>query len=327
MKNAHLGSLDVGRIGLGAMTMAGTYTAEGATDDTESIRTIHRALELGVTHIDTAEVYGPFRSEEVVGRAVQGRRDQVQIATKFGLVRHSGDSFEFGVDSSPANVRLALEGSLKRLGTDYIDLFYQHRVDPSVPIEDTVGALGELVGEGKIRHIGLSEAGADTIRRAHAVHPVTALQTEYSLWTRDVEAEILPLLRELGIGFVPYSPLGHGLLTGQIRSVDDFPDSDWRKTNPRFTGENFTRNLAIVDEVKAIGAEIGATPAQTALAWILTRGDDIAPIPGTRRIARVEENTAADSIELTPTQVERLDNLTPASGARHDDANMASVEH
>ena len=327
MKNAHLGGLDVSRIGLGAMTMAGTYTAEGATDDTESIRTIHRALELGVTHIDTAEVYGPFHSEEVVGRAVRGRRDTLQIATKFGLVKHRGDSFELGVDSSPENVRLALDGSLKRLGTDYIDLFYQHRVDPGVPIEDTVGALAELVGEGKVRHIGLSEAGVDTIRRAHAVHPVAALQTEYSLWTRDVEAGILPLLRELGIGFVPYSPLGHGLLTGRIRSVDDFPDSDWRKTNPRFTGENFTRNLAIVDEVKAIGAEIGATPAQTALAWILTKGHDIAPIPGTRRIARVEENTAADSVELTPSQITRLDDLAPAAGARHDDANMSSVEN
>jgi aryl-alcohol dehydrogenase-like predicted oxidoreductase len=327
MKIAHLGNLEVGRIGLGAMTMAGTYTAEGATDDTESIRTIHRALELGATHIDTAEVYGPFHSEEVVGRAIAGRRGQVQVATKFGLVKHNGTSFEFGVDSSPANVRLAVEGSLKRLGTDYIDLFYQHRVDPNTPIEETIGALAELVSEGKIRYIGLSEAGTDTIRRAHAVHPIAALQTEYSLWTRDVDVEILPLLRELGIGFVPYSPLGHGLLTGQIRTVDDFPDNDWRKTNPRFTGENFVRNLAIVDEVKSIGAEIGASPAQTALAWILTKGDDIAPIPGTRRITRVEENIAADTIQLTPSQIERLDNLIPAAGARHDEANMASVEN
>jgi aryl-alcohol dehydrogenase-like predicted oxidoreductase len=200
-------------------------------------------------------------------------------------------------------------------------------MDPNTPIEETVGAIADLITEGKIRHYGLSEAGGATIRRAHAVHPMAALQTEYSLWTRDVEAEILPVLRELGIGFVPYSPLGHGLLTGQIRSVDDFPDDDWRKTNPRFTGENFARNLAIVDEVKSIGAEIGASPAQTALAWILTRGGDIAPIPGTRRIARVEENLAADAIELTPSQIERLDNLTPASGARHDEANMATVEN
>jgi aryl-alcohol dehydrogenase-like predicted oxidoreductase len=328
MSPARLGSLVVARIGLGAMTMAGTYTAEGAVDDSESIRTIHRALELGVTLIDTAEGYGPFHSEEVVGEAVRGRRDQVQIATKFGILKHEADgTWGMGPDGSPANVRRAVEGSLKRLGTDYIDLLYQHRVDPTTPVEDTVGEIAELIAEGKVRHYGLSEAGATTIRRAHAVHPLTALQTEYSLWTRDVEAEILPLLRELGIGFVPYSPLGHGLLTGRIRSVDDFPDDDWRKSNPRFTGENFTRNLAIVDEVQLIGAEVGATPAQTALAWILTKGDDIAPIPGTRRIARVEENIAAADIELSPSQITRLDNLTPAAGARHDEPNMASVEN
>ncbi len=327
MIKAHLGNLEVGRIGLGAMTMAGTYTAEGGLDDAESVRTIHRALDLGVTHIDTAEVYGPFHSEEIVGQAVRGRRDQVQIATKFGILAHAADgTFGMGPDGSGGNVRRAVEGSLTRLGTDYIDLFYQHRMDPGTPIEETVATLAELIAEGKIRHYGLSEAGAATIRRAHAVHPMAALQTEYSLWTRDVEAEILPVLRELGIGFVPYSPLGHGLLTGQIRTIEDFPDDDWRKTNPRFTGENFTRNLAIVDEVTAIGAEIGATPAQTAIAWILTKGDDIAPIPGTRRIARVEENIAADAVELTASQIERLDNLTPAAGARHDETNMASVE-
>ena len=326
MKNAYLGDLTVSRIGLGAMTMAGTYTTGGPLDDSESVRAIHRALELGVTHIDTAEVYGPFHSEELVGRAVKGRRDQVRIATKFGLVRHRGDNHEFGTDSSPANIRVAVEGSLRRLDTDYIDLYYQHRVDPGTPIEETAGAVADLVAEGKIRHFGLSEAAPDTIRRAHAVHPVAALQTEYSLWTRDVEDEILPLLRELGIGFVPYSPLGHGLLTGQIRTVDDFGDDDWRKTNPRFTGDNFQRNLALVDEVTAIGAEIGATPAQTALAWILTRGDDIAPIPGTRRIARVEENTAAADIELTAAQLERLDALEPAAGERHDETNMASID-
>jgi aryl-alcohol dehydrogenase-like predicted oxidoreductase len=307
------------------MTMAGTYTTGGGLDDAESIRTIHRALELGVTHIDTAEIYGPFHSEEVVGKAIQGRRDEVVVATKFGLVSHSGGGPGV-IDSSPGNVKSAVEGSLKRLGTDHIDLYYQHRVDPATPIEDTVGALAELVTEGKVRHIGLSEASPATIRRAHAVHPVSALQTEYSLWTRDVEAEILPLLRELGIGFVPYSPLGHGLLTGQIRTVDDFADDDWRKSNPRFIGANFERNLRIVDEVAAIGAEIGATPAQTALTWILTRGDDIAPIPGTRRVARVEENTAADAIELSPAQVERLNALEPASGERHSEANMASID-
>jgi aryl-alcohol dehydrogenase-like predicted oxidoreductase len=325
MKNAHLGSLTVSRIGLGAMTMAGVYTAGGTLDDDESIRTIHRALDLGVTHIDTAEVYGPFRSEEIVGEAIKGRRDRVVVATKFGNWSHAGGG-SFALDSSPANVRIAVEGSLTRLGTDRIDLLYQHRVDPNTPIEDTMGVVADLVVEGKVLYAGLSEAGPATIRRAHAVHPISALQTEYSLWSRDPEAELLPLLRELGIGFVPYSPLGHGLLTGQIRSVDDFPDNDWRKTNPRFTGDNFAQNLAIVDEVRAIGAEIGATPAQTALAWILAQGDDIAPIPGTRRVERVEENIAADAIELTAGQLDRLDNLTPAAGARHDEENMARVD-
>jgi aryl-alcohol dehydrogenase-like predicted oxidoreductase len=326
MKNAHLGSLEVSRIGLGAMTMAGVYTSEGGLDNAESIRTVHRALDLGVTHIDTAEIYGPFLSEEIVGEAIRGRRDQVKIATKFGLVSHCGGGP--GVtDSSAANVKAAVEGSLKRLGTDHIDLYYQHRVDRNTPIEETAGAVADLIAQGKVLHFGLSEASPETIRRAHAVQPVSALQTEYSLWTRDVEAEILPLLRELGIGFVPYSPLGHGLLTGQIRTVEDFAEDDWRRTNPRFTGENFQRNLAIVDEVTAIGAEMGATPAQTALAWILTRGDDIAPIPGTRRVARVEENTAADAIELTTAQIDRLNALRPAAGARHDEANMASIDH
>ncbi|MET0782714.1 MAG: aldo/keto reductase [Leifsonia flava] len=325
MKNAHLGSLNVSRIGLGAMTMAGTYTSEGALDNAESIRTIHRALDLGVTHIDTAEIYGPFLSEEIVGEAVNRRRDEVVIATKFGLVSHSGGG-PGTTDSSAGNIRAAVEGSLRRLRTDRIDLYYQHRVDPNTSIEETAGAVAELIAEGKVLHFGLSEASAETIRRAHAVQPVTALQTEYSLWTRDVEAEILPVLRELGIGFVPYSPLGHGLLTGQIRSVADFPDDDWRKTNPRFTGENFERNLRLVDEVRAIGAEIGATPAQTALAWILTRGDDIAPIPGTRRVARVEENIAADQVELSQAQLDRLDALEPAAGARHDEANMTSID-
>src|SRR3954469_7519822 len=326
MKHISLGGLDVSRLGLGAMTMAGTYTSEGAVDDSESVRTIHRALDLGVTHLDTAEIYGPFHSEVVVGRALKGRRDHVVIATKFGLVSHRDGIRPGTTDSSPANVRAAVEGSLRRLGTDHIDLYYQHRVDRATPIEETAGAVAELIDAGKVLHFGLSEAGPDTIRRAHAVQPVAALQTEYSLWSRDLEPEILPLLRELGIGLVPYSPLGHGLLTGQIRSVDDFRDDDWRKTNPRFTGENFTRNLAIVDEVRAIGAEIGASPAQTALAWLLTRGDDIAPIPGTRRVARVEENTAADTVELTPRQIERLDTLTPAAGERHDEANMASID-
>ena len=325
MKHVSLGQLDVSRIGLGAMTMAGTYTTGGGLDDAKSIRTIHRALDLGVTHIDTAEIYGPFHSEDLVGRAISDRRDQAVVATKFGLVSHS-DGGPGVIDSSPANVRAAVEGSLKRLGTDHIDLYYQHRVDPNTPIEETVGALTELVAEGKVLHIGLSEASPATIRSAHAVHPVSALQTEYSLWTRDPESELLPLLRELGIGFVPYSPLGHGFLTGAIRSVDDFTDDDWRKSNPRFTGENFQRNLRIVDEVEAVAAEAGATPAQIALAWLLAQGDDIAPIPGTRRVARVEENTAADGIELSANQLDRLNNLTPAYGDRHDEANMSTID-
>jgi aryl-alcohol dehydrogenase-like predicted oxidoreductase len=325
MKHISLGGLDVSRIGLGAMTMAGTYTSGGGLDDDESVRAIHRALELGVTHIDTAEVYGPFHSEELVGRAIKDRRDEVVVATKFGIMSHTGR--EPGVaDSSPANIRTAVEGSLKRLGTDHIDLYYQHRVDPATPIEETVGTLAELVAEGKVLNIGLSEAGPGTIRRAHAVHPVAALQTEYSLWTRDPEAELLPLLRELGIGFVPYSPLGHGFLTGQIRSVADIPDGDWRQDNPRFVGENFERNLRVVEEVEAVAAEAGATPAQTALAWLLAQGDDIAPIPGTRRVARVEENAAADGIDLNTEQLERLNNLTPAAGDRHNEASMATID-
>ena len=326
MKHVSLGGLDVSRIGLGAMTMAGTYTSGGGLDDAESIRTIHRALELGVTHIDTAEIYGPFHSEEIVGRAIKDRRDQVVVATKFGLVSHAGGGPGV-VDSSPTNIRAAVEGSLTRLGTDHIDLYYQHRVDRSTPIEDTVGALAELITEGKIGHIGLSEASPTTIRRAHAVHPVAALQTEYSLWTRDPEDELLPLLRELGIGFVPYSPLGHGFLTGQIRTPDDIPDDDWRKDNPRFTGENFQRNLGIVDEVRSVAAEVGATPAQIALAWLLAQGDDIAPIPGTRRVTRVEENTAADGLELIAAQLARLNALTPAAGERHSEANMARIDY
>ena len=324
MKHISIGGLDVSRIGLGAMSMSGYYNV-GEGSAAESIRTIHRALDLGVTHLDTAEIYGPFANEELVGRALEGRRNQIVLATKFGLVSHSGGGP--GVfDSSPANIRAAVEGSLKRLRTDHIDLYYQHRVDPKTPIEETVRALAKLVTEGKIRHIGLSEAGPATIRRAHAVHPITALQTEYSLWTRDPEAELLPLLRELGIGFVPYSPLGHGFLTGKMRSPDELTDDDWRKTNPRFTGENFKRNLRIVDEVEAVAAEVGATSAQIALAWLLAQGDDIAPIPGTKRVARVEENTAADSIQLSPEQLKRLNSLAPAVGERHDEGNMAVID-
>ncbi|MGH7603859.1 MAG: aldo/keto reductase [Gemmatimonadaceae bacterium] len=324
MKHTSLGGLNVSRIGLGAMSMSGYYNI-GAGSDAESIRTIHRALDLGVTFLDTAEIYGPYTNEELVGRAIKGRRDQVVLATKFGLVSHSGGGPGV-VDSRAANVRAAVEGSLKRLGTDRIDLYYQHRVDPKTPIEDTVGALADLVAEGKVRHIGLSEASPATIRRAHAVHPVAALQTEYSLWSRDPEAELLPLLRELGIGFVPYSPLGHGFLTGEIRSPEQLADDDWRKTNPRFIGENFQRNLRIVGEVEAVASEVDATPAQVALAWLLAQGEDIAPIPGTKRVARVEENTAADRLELSAGQIARLNNLTPAAGDRHEEKVMSFID-
>jgi aryl-alcohol dehydrogenase-like predicted oxidoreductase len=322
MKHARLGSLAVSRIGLGTMGMSAAYTGAGS-DDAESIRTIHRAIDLGVTFIDTAEVYGPLTNEELVGRALKDRRDQVVIGTKFGFMSNTGRS---GLDSSPANIRLAVEGSLRRLGTDYIDLYYQHRVDPDTPIEETVGAMAQLVTEGKVRHLGLSEAGPTTIRRAHAVHPITALQSEYSLFTRDPEDGLLDVLRELGIGFVPYSPLGHGMLTGAIRSMDELADDDWRKTNPRFTGENFQTNLRIVDEIEAVANHISATPAQVAIAWVLAQGDDIAPIPGTKRVARLEENVGADQIELTAEQIERLNGLPAPAGEHHNEAQMQMID-
>jgi aryl-alcohol dehydrogenase-like predicted oxidoreductase len=317
-----LGALEVSRIGFGAMGMSAFYTGAGR-GDAESIRTIRRAVDLGVTHLDTAEVYGPYVNEELVGRALRGRRDEVVLATKFGLVSHTGRP---GPDSTPASIRAAVDGSLRRLGTDHIDLYYQHRVDPNVPIEETVGALSELVAAGKVRHIGLSEAAAATIRRAHAVHPVAAVQTEYSLWTRDPEVDVLPTLRELGIGLVPYAPLGHGFLTGRIRSLDGLDAADWRRTNPRFIGDNLTRNLRIVDEVREVAVDVGATPAQVALAWLLAQGDGIAPIPGTTRVDRLEENSAADGIRLVADQIARLDDLTPASGDRHAGPDMAAID-
>ncbi len=294
------------------MGMSAYYTGAGQ-DESESIRTIHRALERGVTHIDTAEVYGPFVNEELVARAVHGRRGDIVLATKFGHISHTGRT---GLDSSAANVRKAVEGSLRRLQTDYIDLYYQHRPDPGTPIEETVGALVDLIAEGKVLHIGLSEADPATIRRAHAVHPIAALQSEYSLWTRDPEAEVLPVLRELGIGLVPFSPLGHGFLTGGIRSLEGLDADDWRRSNPRFTGGSLERNLQIVDEVEAVAREVERTPAQVALAWLLAQGEDIAPIPGTKRVARVEENTAVDDIALSAAQIDRLNALPAASGAR-----------
>jgi aryl-alcohol dehydrogenase-like predicted oxidoreductase len=326
MRTAKLGELEVSRLGLGAMGMSHGYSGSGS-DDAESIRTIHRALDLGVTLVDTAEVYGPYANEELVGRALQGRRDQVTLATKFGLISHTGRG-SGTPDSSPDNVRASVEGSLRRLGTDRIDLCYQHRVDPATPIEETMGALAELVRQGKARHVGLSEAWVGTIRRAHAVHPVTALQSEYSLWTRDQE-ELLPVLRELGIGLVAYSPLGRGFLAGTLRTtadLDRLDDDDFRKNNPRFTGENFQRNLRIADEVRTVADQVGATPAQVALAWLLAKGDDVVPIPGTKRVSRVEENIAAADISLTPEQVATLDRLPPAEGGHHTDAQMKVIE-
>ncbi|WP_327673468.1 MULTISPECIES: aldo/keto reductase [unclassified Streptomyces] len=324
MRYINLRDLEVSRIGLGAMGMSHGYTGSG-TDDAESIRTVHRALELGVTFIDTAEIYGPYANEELLGRALKGRRDQVVLATKFGLVSHAGDG-AWNLDSSPANIRTAVEGSLKRLDTDHIDLYYQHRVDPNTPIEETAVAVAELITEGKVRAFGLSEAGPDTIRRAHAVQPVTAVQSEYSLWTRGIEDRVLPVLRELGIGLVPFSPLGHGFLTGTVRSEADFEPGDFRHGNPRFTGENFQRNLALADEVQAIAADADATPAQVAIAWLLAQGDDIAPIPGTKRVARVEENTAADALTLTSEQLSQLSSLPPAAGDTHTEAQAQMLE-
>ncbi|WP_328643606.1 aldo/keto reductase [Streptomyces canus] len=321
MQRVSLGGLDVSRIGLGAMTMSDYYTGAGS-DEEEAVRTVRRALDLGVDFLDTAEIYGPFVNEELLGRAVAGRRDEVVIATKFGLVSHDGAGPNV-IDSSPANVRKAVEGSLRRLGTDRIDLCYQHRVDPNTPIEDTVGALAELVREGKVRHIGLSEAGVDTIRRAHAVHPVSAVQTEYSLWSREPAESLLPVFRELGIGLAAYSPLGRGFLTGAIRSTRELDPGDFRLTTPRFAEGNFERNLRMVDEVEAVAAVAGATPAQVALAWLLAQGDDIVPIPGTKRVTRVEENAAADAVTLTPDQLAQLDALTPPTGERYADGDLA----
>jgi aryl-alcohol dehydrogenase-like predicted oxidoreductase len=323
MKHIKLRDLDVARIGLGAMGMSHGYTGAG-TDDAESIRTLHRAIDLGVTLIDTAEIYGPYINEELVGRALRGRRDQVVLATKFGLISHGPEGRN--VDSSPANVRAAVEGSLKRLGTDHIDLYYQHRVDPKTPIEETAGAVASLIAEGKVRHFGLSEAGPDTIRRANAVQPVTAVQSEYSLWTRGIEERVRPVLRELGIGLVPFSPLGRGLFTGTIRDDSGFAEGDLRRGNPRFTGDNFRHNLGLAAEVEAVASDAGVTPAQVAIAWLLAQGDDIAPIPGTKRVTRLEENVAADEVHLTAEQLDRLSGLPPARGETHPDGARALLE-
>ncbi len=326
MKTRKLGrqGLEVHALGLGCMGMSQSY---GTPDDTESIATIHRALDLGVDFFDTAEVYGPYKNEELLGRALKGKRDKAVIATKFGF--HIEDGQTRGTDSSPANVKRAAEGSLRRLGIDHIDLFYQHRVDPNVPIEDTVGAMADLVREGKVRFLGLSEAGEATIRRAHAVHPISALQSEYSLWERNLEPAIIPLLRELGIGLVPYCPLGRGFLTGVVMRAEDYPEGDYRRNDPRLQGANFDANVQAAETVKAVARDKGATAGQIALAWLLHKGDDLAPIPGTKRRAYLEENVAAADIALGTGEMKRLDDaLTPdaVAGPRYHQRMMAMID-
>ena len=316
--------LKVSALGLGCMGMSEFY---GSGDEKESIAVIHRALELGVDFFDTADMYGPFTNEKLLGKAIAGKRDQVIVATKFGNMRAEDGSF-LGISGKPDYVLKACDASLKRLGVDHIDLYYQHRVDTTVPIEDSVGAMAQLVKQGKVRYLGLSEAAPDTIRRAHEVHPISALQTEYSLWSRDPEDEVLPTVRELGIGFVPYSPLGRGFLTGRYRRIEDLEPNDWRRNNPRFQGENFAKNLQLVEKINELAARKKVKSSQLALAWVLAQGKDLVPIPGTKHVRYLEENVAAADIRLSPEELRELDTIAPkgvAAGTRYPEASMKSV--
>ena len=328
MKYRTLGQdLTVSALGLGCMPMAGVGKGMyGEANEDESVATIHRAIDLGVTLFDTAEVYGPYRNEELLGKAIRGKRDGLVIATKFGFT--IGDDGPRGTDSSPANVRAACEGCLRRLGIDTIDLYYQHRVDPKVPIEDTVGAMAELVREGKVRHLGLSEAGAETIRRAHAVHPIAAVQSEYSLWERTIEEEILPVIRELGIGLVPYSPLGRGFLTGQIKSREDLPEGDYRRNDPRYSDENFAQNMKLVGVVEEVAEQHHVSAAQVALAWLMAQGEDVVPIPGSKRRKTLEDSMGAAELVLTDEDLSELDEAAPrggTAGPRYGERMMSMV--
>ncbi|MDQ2766298.1 MAG: aldo/keto reductase [Gemmatimonadota bacterium] len=318
MQHRKLGTLglETSAMGLGCMGMSDFYGDR--SDHGESVATIHRALELGVNFLDTADMYGPHTNEQLVGKAIKGKRDQFVIATKFGIVRDANDPLKRGINGRPEYVRASIEGSLKRLEIDTIDLYYQHRVDTNTPIEETVGALADLVREGKIKYLGLSEAGPETLRRACAVHPIAALQTEYSLWSREPEDEIIPACRTLGIGFIPYSPLGRGFLTGAFKSIDDFRSDDFRRTSPRFQGENFEKNLELVRHIQALATEKGCTPSQLALAWVLAQGDDMVPIPGTKRREYLEENVGAVNVMLTPQDLARIDEIAPKGAAAGD---------